>query len=118
MGVSCRDWGRRAVWLAVVAGLLAALLLGALPGHLAAAARPGALFLLPAVLLLACLLFARRYPGERALERLRLARRGRAPRRSALVPGPRRRLLAARRGGRLIAVSLAGRGPPLPAGCR
>ena len=64
------------------------------------------------LLALLLVLLAGRYPGERAIERLRLA----------LRPRPRRRSLARRlgplaepmpwRGGRLIAVSLAGRAPP------
>ncbi len=65
------------------------------------------------LLVLVLFLAAGRYPGERALERLR----------QILRPRPRSRLRASRlgpvaeampwRGGRLIAVSLAGRAPPV-----
>jgi hypothetical protein len=67
------------------------------------------LYLLPALLLLAVLL-ARRYPGERLLGALagRRARRVRVRRASPL----RRIELPVPHGGRLIAVSLAGRAPP------
>jgi hypothetical protein len=116
MGVSCRGSRRRVVGLAVVAGLLVVLLVGVVPGHLAEASRGGLLFLLPAFLL-ACVLFAKRYPGERVIERLRLARGGRRPRRESSASRPRLRLCVPQRGGRLIAVSLAGRAPPLLAGC-
>jgi hypothetical protein len=90
--------------VAVVAiGTLAALgLLGAL--------QPGALMFLPA-LLLAAALFAGHYPGERLIARWARAR----PRaRQAVVPviAPARPSLHLLRGGRLIAVSLAGRAPP------
>jgi hypothetical protein len=70
------------------------------------------LCLLPAALL-ACLLLARRYPGERALialRRKRVERRWARPR-SSLAARPRV-LTAAVHGGLLIARSLAVRPPP------
>jgi hypothetical protein len=75
------------------------------------------MYLLPA-LVLAVVILGRRYPGERVIERLREARATRPRRRAASVPRPRQRLRYHQRGGRLIAVSLAGRAPPLAAGCR
>jgi hypothetical protein len=92
--------------LAVAAiGLLASL------GSLGALA-PGVLMLLPP-LLLALVLLAGRYPGERLIERWRRAR-PRARQALAAVLVPRRRPLQLVRGGRLIAAALAGRAPPLP----
>ncbi len=79
-------------------------------GGLAAALWQGALYLLPALLLLIPLL-ARRYPGEHLLGTLCL-RRARPRNRSRAVT--RAIELAAPHGGRLIAVSLAGRAPPQP----
>jgi hypothetical protein len=115
MGVCSRGPRRRVLGLAALVGLFAALLGGALPGHLADGMRTGLLFLGPA-LLLAMVLFARRYPGEHAIERW-LARRS-APRRSSVaIPRPRPRPRAFRGGSCLIAVSLAGRAPPLASGC-
>jgi hypothetical protein len=72
------------------------------------------LYLLPALLLLLVLL-VRRYPGERLLGVL-AARRARRAR--TRVPAATRRIeLPVPHGGRLIAVSLAGRAPPrAPAG--
>jgi hypothetical protein len=90
--------------LAVAAiGLLASL------GSLGALA-PGVLMLLPA-LLLALVLLAGRYPGERLIERWR---RARPSARQALVAvlAPGRRSPQLVRGGRLIAAALAGRAPP------
>jgi hypothetical protein len=72
----------------------------------------GLMYLLPA-LVLAVLLRGGRYPGERAIERLRAARAPRPRRRVAVMSCPRWCPRAQRRGGRLIAVSLAGRAPPL-----
>jgi hypothetical protein len=96
--------------------LLAALaLLAVLVSHGAGGSFGGLLYLMPA-LALAALLLGGRYPGERALERLR----------QALAPCPRARAASSLRprrcpdarlgGGRLIAVSLGGRAPPLHAG--
>jgi hypothetical protein len=83
-------------------------------GHLAEKFSSGLLFLGPA-LLLAIVLFGRRYPGERVIERWRDARRLRAPRSTAATAQPRPCLRCG--AGRLIAESLAGRAPPLAAGC-
>ncbi len=74
------------------------------------------LYLLPA-LVLAVVLLARRYPGECVIERLREARAARPRARAADALRPRQRPREHQRGGRLIAVSLAGRAPPLVAGC-
>jgi hypothetical protein len=93
------------VLVVAAVGLLAALCsLGAL--------APGVLMWLPA-LLLALVLLAGRYPGERLIERWRLAppRVRHAP---AARLAPRRRWPQLVRGGRLIAAALAGRAPPVP----
>ncbi|HEV2975337.1 MAG TPA: hypothetical protein VGX69_10160 [Solirubrobacteraceae bacterium] len=75
----------------------------------------GLLCLLPA-LLLACTLFARRYPGERALLALRRAGRARRwPRPRAARATRARVVTVAAHGGLLIARSLAVRPPPAPA---
>jgi hypothetical protein len=71
-------------------------------------------YLAPALLILLPLISGR-YPGDEALVRV-AARRSRPARRPRQAPPPRRRrrpetLLP--RGGRLVAASLAGRGPPL-----
>jgi hypothetical protein len=71
----------------------------------------GILFLLPA-LVLALVLFARRYPGERALVRLSTPRRIRWARPRASVARAARELAVAAHGGQLIARSLAVRPPP------
>lgn len=72
---------------------------------------PGALCLLPALLLTIPLLL-RRYPGERALAVLRgsAVRRSKAP--SVLEPSARRSTTLVARGGLLLACSLAVRPPP------
>jgi hypothetical protein len=115
MGVCLRGPRRRVLGLAALVALGAALLWGALPGHLADGLRTGLLFLGPA-LLLAIALLARRYPGERAIERW-LARRTPGRRPVASLARPRPRPCAVRGGSCLIAVSLAGRAPPLASGC-
>lgn len=115
MGISRRRSRVRVVGLAAFAGLLAVLVLGLGLGHVPGHLAPGLLFLSPAVVL-AVVLFAGRYPGERAIERWRDART-RPVRRLATPLPPRPRLFASPGGGRLIAVSLAGRAPPLAAGC-
>jgi hypothetical protein len=115
MGVCRRRPRGRVLVLLALAGLVAALLSGAVPGDLAEGLRTGLLFVGPA-LVLALALLARRYPGERAIERWR-ARRAPVRRRSGAVPAPRARLQAVRGAGCLIAVSLAGRAPPLVSGC-
>lgn len=94
-----------------------ALLAAGFFGHVAGASITDLLCVLPA-LMLAAVLLAGRYPGERAIGRLR---RALAPRRRARAPRarrPRARLAGDVRGGRLIGLSLAGRAPPLTAGCR
>ena len=72
----------------------------------------GVLTLAPA-LALAAMMLTRPYLGERAIARLRGRgpRRRRLPRPSAAVPP--RPVACVARGGRLIAVALAGRAPPL-----
>ncbi len=78
---------------------------------------PGFLIALAPLLLLVALLLCGRYPGESTLHRLRrrvtvlLARAG-----SGLRPRTEPFLDVGRRGGRLIASSLAGRGPPFTTG--
>jgi hypothetical protein len=101
---------RRLLAVAVLLALaLAALVASGALGSLSA----GALTMLPAIALVAIML-ARPYAGERALARLRAARARRVRRagtRSTPVLAWRvQRSLA--RGGRLIAVALAGRAPP------
>jgi len=100
---------RRLVATGAIGGVVVAvaLLVG---GHTGGSVVAGVLHLLPAVLL-ALVLLSGRYPGELALERLRLARTGR-PRRASSSAAPRLYATVALRGGRLIASSLAGRGPP------
>jgi hypothetical protein len=73
----------------------------------------GLVLLAPALLLLLPLL-AGRYLGEETLERLAArAAAPRRPRRAGATPPPRRRPRATlARGGRLLASSLAERGPP------
>lgn len=100
---------RRPVWQAgtgAAAVLAVALCCGSATGSLLL----GALYLLPA-LLIAVALWLGWYPGERALKRLRGARAPRAPR-APRIGAPRRSHGRVLRGGRLIAVSLAGRAPP------
>ncbi len=105
--------GVRVVVGAVLVLLLSVGLLGlAAPGGgVAAGLWEGMLYLLPALLLLSVLL-VRRYPGERLLCALagRRARRARAR-----IARPLQRIeLPVPHGGRLLAVSLAGRAPPPP----
>lgn len=68
---------------------------------------------LPALLLFAALAFGR-YPGARALDRLRESTKNPAPRHGSAPPRKPRHLHVphAIHGGRLIAVSMAGRAPP------
>ena len=85
-----------------------------LAGDLAASLQAALLMVLP-VLALAVVLLTRPYLGERTLARLR-ARCGHRPREQARRGSPQRpAALVPARGGRLIAVALAGRAPPL--GC-
>jgi hypothetical protein len=74
------------------------------------------MFMLPAIVL-AVAVFGGRYPGERVIGRLHQARALRPRKRAPSTPRPPQRPTEDRRGGRLIAVSLAGRAPPLAAGC-
>jgi hypothetical protein len=99
------------VRVAATALLLLALGLAGLAAHgggMEAALWQGALYVLPALLLLIPLL-ARRYPGERLLGLLCIRRAG--PRARVRVAVRATELLRPR-GGRLIALSLAGRAPP------
>jgi hypothetical protein len=103
---------RRAAAPALLLILLGILVLVALDGGTAGALWQGALYLLPALLLGAALL-TRRYPGERLLETLRLrGAQHRARAHARTVRHATERLTP--HGGRLIAVSLAGRAPPMP----
>lgn len=102
----------RAAALAVA--LAAAIALAALaPLGVLGALTPGALMLLPTLLLVVVLL-AGRFPGERLIERWS---RGRPrPRKMiAQVLAPTHRPAQTLRGGRLIAAALAGRAPPAAA---
>jgi hypothetical protein len=95
------------------ARLLALVLLPALLASLAAAGFGyGALLLVPAVLLALPLLLGR-YPGERTIARLQRPRQPRALTKIAVAAGILRPTRPRIRGGRLVACSLAGRGPPL-----
>jgi hypothetical protein len=98
--------------------LLAALVLfvAVVLSHGSGASLDGLLYLAPA-LVLAVVLLGRRYPGERVIERLREVRAARPRARVVGAPPPRQRPREHQRGGCLIAVSLAGRAPPLVAGC-
>lgn len=92
-----------------------ALLCVALDGRSLGLLAMGLLYLLPAIAL-ALFLFLGRYPGERTLRRLRRALA--SPRsRPASSPLPRVHAAELFRGGRLLAVSLAGRAPPPIAVC-
>jgi hypothetical protein len=92
---------------------LALALTVALIVHPLGANEGGVMFMLPA-LVLGAFLLGGRFPGERIIERLARTHR-------AATAGPRREAVPRQRprdhvhGGRLIAASLAGRGPPLPA---
>jgi len=116
MDVSAGGWRCRGLALATLVTLMTVALCGALPGRVSAALLPGLLFLAPA-LLLAALLVARRYPGERLLERWSARRRPRPRRAAMLARRPRPWCRARLAGGRLIGVSLAGRGPPQTLRC-
>lgn len=87
-----------------------ALLVGALVALQLSYPDPGLLYLSPALLLLAALA-CDFYPGERLLAALARAWHPAMPRarRSARLPHPRRSFP---RGGVLLAMALAGRGPP------
>ncbi len=104
------------VWrLALVLALVA--LAGLALGGAIDSVQTGVLTMLPAVAL-GVLMLTRPYLGERVISRLRAIR---SPRRGAVgrTAPLRRREASVARGGRLIAVALAGRAPPLAlAGCR
>lgn len=98
--------GRDRVTMLAILGLLA----GALAALQLGGAEPGLLYLAPALALLAALAFDR-YPGERLLTALARGRHPRAnrqgrPRVGRFLPLP------FPRGGALLAMALAGRGPP------
>ncbi len=98
--------GRNRAALLTILGLLA----GALVALQFDGAEPGLLYLAPALTLLAALVFDR-YPGERllaALSRARHPRTNRQGRTQAKRFSPR----SFPRGGALLAMALAGRGPP------
>ncbi|MGA2321172.1 MAG: hypothetical protein ABSG95_10605 [Solirubrobacteraceae bacterium] len=106
----------RVVWRLTLVLVLIALAVLALIGAIDSL-QTGVLTMLPA-LALAVAMLTRPYLGERVIARLR-ARRPRRP--SAVGPtvGSLRPEVSVARGGRLIAVALAGRAPPLAfAGCR
>jgi hypothetical protein len=109
-----RGAARLLLGLASIASVIAvsAVLLG---DHSSSAPALGILYLLPACLL-GVVLVSGRYPGESTLKRLRESLSGRSPRpvSSQRPPEHPTELL---RGGRLIAVSLAGRAPPPVAAC-
>ncbi len=106
----------RLVWRLALILALATLVALALSGAVDAL-QSGALTMLPAVLL-ALMMLTRPYLGERVIARLRARRPRRASAAHAIVVSLRREVRVAR-GGRLIAVALAGRAPPLAlAGCR
>jgi hypothetical protein len=99
----------RLAWRLALAVALVALVALALTGAIDPL-QSGALTMLPA-LALATLMLTRPYLGERAIARLRARR----PRRRHAVASESARLrpsASVARGGRLIAVSLAGRAPP------
>ncbi|HEX4116275.1 MAG TPA: hypothetical protein VHY18_10420 [Solirubrobacteraceae bacterium] len=103
----------RPLWRTSLALVPIALVALALSGELGAV-QGGALIMLPA-LLLAVVMLTRPYLGEAAIARLRI-RRARRKRRlgtPACALAPLRAPARVSRGGRLIAVALAGRAPPL-----
>jgi hypothetical protein len=105
----------RVVWRSTAMLALVAFAVVALSGKLGGA-QSGALIMLPA-LLFATVMLTRPYLGERVIARLRV-RHVRRPHTGAYVRGPLRPATRAASGGRLIAMALAGRAPPLaPAGC-
>jgi hypothetical protein len=105
--------GVRVLWRVALIFVTVALAALALSGAIDPL-QSGALTMLPA-LALAVMMLTRPYLGERAIARLR-ARRPRRPRRrrvgatASARPHPS---AVVARGGRLIAVALAGRAPPL-----
>jgi hypothetical protein len=104
-------FGRRGrlVWRLLLLLALVALAALSLSGG-SASLHTGVLMMLPA-LSLAVLMLTRPYLGERILTRL-AARQSRRRAAGVTLPGVRAGMSVAR-GGRLIAVALAGRAPPL-----
>lgn len=100
----------RVIWRLTAILALVAFAVFALCGKLGGA-QGGALIMLPA-LLFAVAMLTRPYLGERVIARLRV-RHLRRPRANTCAHGPLRSLTRAASGGRLIAVALAGRAPPL-----
>lgn len=100
----------RVIWRLAAMLALATFAVVALSGELGGA-QDGALIMLPA-LLLAAVMLTRPYLGERVIARLRVrhVRRARAEVRVLGLPRSPTRPIS---GGRLIAVALAGRAPPL-----
>ncbi len=106
----------RVVWRLALTAALILLAVLALSGAIDPL-QSGALTMLPA-LALALMMLTRPYVGERTIARLR-TRRAQHADEIRSVPSPRSPSARAARGGRLIAVALAGRAPPLPlAHCR
>jgi uncharacterized membrane protein YfcA len=103
---SCARLLRRLAPALALAALAALALSGAID-----LLQSGALTMLPA-LVLAVMMLTRPYLGERTIARLRVRRLRRASAIGALVRTARPDVSVAR-GGRLIAVALAGRAPPL-----
>jgi hypothetical protein len=104
----------RALRRAALGAAVALVLVPALE-HASGGVLHGALFLLPAAAI-ALALWRGWYPGERILDRLRAAPTA-GPERPCGVRTPRWLHADLLRGGRLIAVSLAGRAPPAAAAC-
>jgi len=104
--------GRRLPLIAAL--IVASVIVCATGGH---GLQTGVLSMLPAVAL-AIVLLTRRYPGELVLARVRL-RRAPRPGTAILTTAPRRADRRIARGGRLIALAMAGRAPPRAvAACR
>ncbi|HUA10538.1 MAG TPA: hypothetical protein VMA83_00870 [Solirubrobacteraceae bacterium] len=82
--------------------------------HSGVALTTGVLYLFPVALLAAVMLLGR-YPGHRTLVALSGRRRTRRRRPPLAARTPRN--VDVRCGGRLVTISLAGRAPPLAAGC-
>ncbi len=108
----CSALGSRArfVWRLTLTVALIAVVVLALAGVIDPL-QSGALTMLPALALLAVMV-TRPYLGEHAIARLR-ARRVRQTGVATLAGASQRPLGHAARGGRLIAVALAGRAPPV-----
>jgi hypothetical protein len=112
MSSLCSVYGPRArfVWRLALVLALSALAAVALSGRLGSM-QGGVLIMLPA-LLLAVVMLTHPYLGERIIRRLRV-RRARRPRLGAHRVRLPHLPVRAVRGGRLIAMALAGRAPPL-----